>query len=281
MDIELAKTFLAIMNSGTFIEASNRLNVTQTTITARVKALESHLNCTLFIRNRAGAKLTREGEVFASYALTLVQTLEQAELHLSLPQGQSDTIRVGVENSLWNPLMVDWISAITVSVPELHIHSEVDSTVRLIDLLERNSLDIILVHQPSYFSGFSVEQVVEEKLVHVCVPEKYSPDLFIDWGEQFKRNFDAALPQKRQAALSFNFGPLALKFMLKNGGNGYFRTRVVDKYLKSGELEIVKGSPEFSCPIYIVYHANKESSALDKALTSLKDSLALNQQWQV
>ena len=252
MDIELAKTFLAIMSAGTFVEAAQRLNVTQTTITARVKALESHLKCSLFIRNRAGAKLTREGEVFAGYALTLVQTFEQAKLHLSLPQGQSDTINIGVETSLWNPLMVDWISAIKEHAPELHIHSEVDNTEQLTTQLEKSTLDAILIHQPSYFSGFSVEQAIEEKLIHVQIPQKPYPDLFIDWGNQFKRDFDAALPQKRQAALSFSLGPLALKFMLKNDGNGYFRTRVVAKYLSSGALEVVKGSPEFSYPIYIV-----------------------------
>ena len=166
MDIELAKTFLAIMSAGTFVEAAQRLNVTQTTITARVKALESHLKCSLFIRNRAGAKLTREGEVFAGYALTLVQTFEQAKLHLSLPQGQSDTINIGVETSLWNPLMVDWVTAVTENAPELHIHSEVDNTEKLITLLEKSNLDAILVQIP--FSSLSVIKLFKSSVPIFC-----------------------------------------------------------------------------------------------------------------
>ena len=37
-------------------------------ITARVKSLESQLGSTLFIRNRAGARLTADGEAFVVYA---------------------------------------------------------------------------------------------------------------------------------------------------------------------------------------------------------------------
>jgi hypothetical protein len=38
MDIELARTFLAIVDAGTFARAAERLNVTQTTVSARVRS---------------------------------------------------------------------------------------------------------------------------------------------------------------------------------------------------------------------------------------------------
>ncbi len=37
MDIVLAKTFLEIMSTGTFMEAARKLNITQTAVTTRVK----------------------------------------------------------------------------------------------------------------------------------------------------------------------------------------------------------------------------------------------------
>lgn len=39
MDIELARTFLEIVRSGSFMAAAERLHVTQTTVTARVHNL--------------------------------------------------------------------------------------------------------------------------------------------------------------------------------------------------------------------------------------------------
>ena len=48
MDIELARTFLEIVRSGSFMAAAERLHVTQTTVTARVHNLEGQLGCRLF-----------------------------------------------------------------------------------------------------------------------------------------------------------------------------------------------------------------------------------------
>ncbi|MCU4674250.1 LysR family transcriptional regulator [Catenovulum sp. 2E275] len=281
MDIELAKTFLEIMSSGTFNEAAQRLNVTQTTVTARVKALEDALGKALFIRNRAGAKLTQDGERFAGFALNLVQTWEQAKQAVNLPENQQASIRIATEHSLWNPLMVDWIETIGAAEPKLNIYSQVGETETLITALEQNQLDIVLLHCPNYYSGFVVEQLAEEKLIHVQVPNRTKPDLFIDWGSEFKRQFDASLPQQRQAAMSFNLGPLALKIMLKNGGNGYFRTRVVSHYLAQGVLEKVTGAPEFTYPIYALYRKGEHSVYFEQALACLKVSVNKSEYWQV
>ncbi len=76
MDIELARTFLEITRGGSFIAAAERLHVTQTAITARVQKLEAQLGCSLFVRNRAGARLTANGEKFIGYASQLVQSWE-------------------------------------------------------------------------------------------------------------------------------------------------------------------------------------------------------------
>ncbi|XQW84511.1 hypothetical protein ACOYR1_15430 [Thalassotalea piscium] len=69
--------------------------------------------------------------------------------------------------------------------------------------------------------------------------------------------------------------------MLKHGGNGYFRTRVVADYLASGALEQVKGSSQFSYPIYLTYRTDRDSKTLHKTLACLKESLAIDTHWQV
>ncbi len=53
----------------------------------------------------------------------------------------------------------------------------------LVKQLKANKLDAVVVHQPNYFSGLVVEQVVEEKLVHVRSTTSASPYLLIDWGQ--------------------------------------------------------------------------------------------------
>lgn len=279
MDISLAKTFLAIMGTGTFIEAAQKLNITQTAVTSRVRSLEAQLGCTLFVRNRSGAKLTREGEVFSKYALALVQTWESAQAQLRLPLNLSQSVHIGADISLWNPIVSNWLDHLTQHHPSIMAHTEVAATEKLIEQLQLGNLDAIVVHQPNYFSGLTVEQVAEEKLVHVRSTASALPNLFIDWGADFKNKFDAALPAPRQAALSFNLGPLALKFMLSRGGNGYFRTRVVETYLRSGQLENVPDSPEFSYPIYVIYRSGHKTKTLENVIECLKISLDTDKPW--
>ncbi|WP_244553456.1 helix-turn-helix domain-containing protein [Nitrobacter vulgaris] len=54
---KLARTFIEIVGTGSFIKAADRLHVAQTTVSARVRLLEQQLGRPLFIRNKGGASL--------------------------------------------------------------------------------------------------------------------------------------------------------------------------------------------------------------------------------
>jgi len=270
MDVELARTFLEIMSAGSFLEASDRLHVTQTAVTARMSSLEAKLGCKLFIRNRSGAKLTPDGERFVDYATSLVQVWDRAQVEMKLPSGVDTRLCIGGETSLWTPVVVNWVLWIQSNIANIALHTEVADPENLIEKLGKSSLDAIIVHRPNYYSGFVVEQLMEEKLIHVRSVKKPEPDLFVDWGAEFRDQFDASLPQPRQTTYSFNLGPLALQVMLQQGGNGYFRTRVVKQYIERGILERVPGAPEFTHPVYLVYRQGEMTESLDKALSGLR-----------
>ncbi|CCK77290.1 Transcriptional regulator, LysR family [Oleispira antarctica RB-8] len=281
MDIQLAKTFLEIMSAGSFQEAAKRLHVTQTTVTARVKSLEESLGCRLFIRNRAGASLTQEGERFVEHAKNLVFTWQRAKLDLSKPSEAAPGLVVGVENSLWNPLLVETINQLLVEKQNIVFDARIEEESLLIKQLDQGLLDAVLVHKPHYRSNLVVELLMEEKLIHVRSTKEPLPNLFIDWGNEFKAQYDAVLPHPRQQGFKTNLGPLALKVMLSQGGNGYFRTRVVQKYLASGELERVVGAPEFSYPVYLLYGEQAVSEALSRFTYALKQQSKTLDYWSV
>jgi DNA-binding transcriptional LysR family regulator len=270
MDIDLARTFLEIVRHGSLMAAAQKLHVTQTAITARVQKLESHLNCTLFIRNRTGARLTSDGEAFVVFANQLVQTWDAARRDLPLPDGYRHVLRIGAQMSLCNPLMLSWVREISTSIPEYALHSEVRDGDVLMRDVERGALDAALVYQPAYWPGLQVEELLEEKLILVCVVGRPEPYVYIDWGPEFRQQHDAAMPEKSKAAVGFNLGPLALQYILDNGGSGYFRTRVVQSYVDRGVLERVPMAPEFSYPTYLVYSRNNHSAVLPKAFALLR-----------
>lgn len=279
MDIDLARTFIEIMRSGSFVQAAERLHVTQTTVTARVQTLEEALQCQLFVRSRTGTRLTPDGERFVNYATRLVQTWDNARAELSLPSRQAARLNIGAETSLWNPLLLQWLMWMREFHPDTAVRTDVSVADALLRQLEAGTLDAALVHRPGYYAGLTVELLLEEKLMLVQSPQQAEPSLFIDWGPEFVAQYDAALPQPRHAALTFNLGPLALQYLLKVGGSGYFRSRVVQPHLDSGALEKVPDAPEFTYPVYLVYRAG--TPGLDTAISGFRILATQSGDWHV
>ena len=283
MDIDLARTFLEIVRLGSLVAAAETLHVTQTAITARVQKLESHLNCKLFIRGRTGTTLTRDGEAFVVFANQLVQTWDAARRDLPLPEGYRNVLRIGAEMSLCSPLMLNWVRDIRMQIPDYALHSQVQDGDTLMKDVERGVLDAALVYQPAYWPGLQVEELLEEKLILIRVVGKPDPYVYIDWGPAFRQQHDAALPERAKAALAFNLGPLALQYILDNGGSAYFRTRVVQTWLDNGIVERVPLAPEFSYPTYLVYSRDNCSAVLPQAFDILRaiaaDEVDWSQRW--
>ncbi|BES72100.1 LysR family transcriptional regulator [Marinobacter nanhaiticus D15-8W] len=270
MDIELARTFLEIVRTGSFMAAAERLHITQTTVTARIQNLESQLGCRLFIRNRSGATLTNHGERFAGRASQLVQTWDAARRELPLPEDTGDTLVLGAETSLWNPMLLDWLSLLNAGASNIAVRVDVSEPRTLHEALEQGVMDLALVHQPNYWPGMQVEQLMDEKLILVRTPGEQGEYVYVDWGAHFRRQHDAAYPERAGRRLSFNLGPLAIQYLLRNGGSGYFRTRVARRYLQQGLLERVEDSPEFSYPAYLVYARTLDAPMVLKAVELLR-----------
>jgi LysR family transcriptional regulator, flagellar master operon regulator len=270
MDIELARTFLAIVQGGSFVHAANRLHLTQTAVTARVKNLESQLDCVLFVRNRAGARLTEAGQRFVGHAQKLVQTWESARLEVTQRDTPPDLLSLGAEVSLSNPLLLQWVRLIRETHPAKRIRIEVGESTTLQQKLGRGSLDAVLVYRPLYGEGIQVEQILEEKLIQIESLREPDPYLYVDWGPDFRKEHDAALPELAEHALSFNLGPLALQYLFQCGGRGYFRTRVTRRALRKGLIRIVPGAPEFSYPVFLVYSRKRLTEALENTFPLLR-----------
>ena len=269
MDIALAKTFLEIAETGSFVAAAGRLNVTQTAVSARVHALEEQLGRRLFIRNKSGARLTPAGERFVRHARTLVQVWDRARQQVGLPQGRVDIASVGAEISLWNPVLADWLVWMKHEAPDMALRAEVDSPSRLLEAVHSGALDMAVLYDPPPQGGNSVvELLTEEKLVMATTSEdgaRGAPEDYvqIDWGPSFQASHQAAFPEISSPGVVISHGPLALLYLTRVGGAGYFRLSAARPYLDSGRLHRVTGAPEFSYSVHMVYSSRAETGLID------------------
>jgi len=274
MDISLAKTFLEIVATGSFVGAADRLHLTQTAISARVRLLEEQVGRRLFVRNRAGARLTPAGERFQHYATTLVQVWERARQQVALPPGRANLVGVGGEFSLWSPLLVDWMLWMRQHQPEVAVRAEVDGAARLLDRVQDGSLDVAVLYSPPQRPELVLELLAEEKLVLVTTAEdkalRPQDYVFVDWGEPFTTSHATAFPELANAGVSISLGPLALSYVLAVGGAGYFRSTIVQPYIDGGRLRRVERAPEFSYSIYAVYSTRSASEVIEPVREGLR-----------
>ncbi|MDW6023425.1 LysR family transcriptional regulator [Mesorhizobium sp. BAC0120] len=276
MDIDRARTFLEIVHTGSFLKAADRLHVTQTTVSARIRTLEEELGRQLFVRNRNGATLTAAGREFERFAQSFVQIWERARQQLTIPPGRSSVVALGGELSLWNPLLLDWLVWMKKEQPKIAIHAHVGVPDQLLEQLRTGVLDVAVLYAPQLLPGFRVELIEEEQLVLVRKTAKdgeaENPDyVHVDWGPQFAapRGFGPAA--FGEPGLFVGLGPLGLNYILRAGGMGFFRRGAVKPHIEAGELELVAGAPEFTYPAYAVYPESGASrAAVQDALRGLK-----------
>jgi DNA-binding transcriptional LysR family regulator len=276
VDIDRARTFLEIVHTGSFLKAADRLHVTQTTVSARIRTLEEELGRRLFERNRNGATLTAAGRAFERFAQSFVQVWERARQQLTIPPGRTSVVALGGELSLWNPLLLDWLVWMKNNHPAIAIHANVGVPDQLIEQLRTGVLDIAVLYAPQLLPGFKVELVEEEQLVLVKAVsgdgDAESAYVHVDWGPQFaaQRGFGPAA--FGEPGLLIGLGPLGLSYILRVGGMGYFRKGAVKPHLEAGELVLVDDAPQFTYPAYAVYPEAAESrSDVQGALRGLKE----------
>lgn len=275
MDITLARTFLEIVSTRNFAKAAERLHVTQTAVSARVRTLEGLLGRRLFVRNKAGASLTTAGEQFLRYAQTLVQVWERARHQVAVPPGRRAVVTVGGELSLWDPLLLDWLLWMRKAAPQLALRAEVGLPESLVNQVAEGILDIAVVYAPHQRPGLKIELLIQEKLVLVTTArrgrsQKAADYVFVDWGADFAARHNLAFPELANAGTFVGLGPLGLQYVLRAGGSGYFRANVVKRYLKDGRLRAVPGAAEISYPAYAVYSDSADARVVTPALVGLR-----------
>jgi DNA-binding transcriptional LysR family regulator len=276
--IENIRTFLEIANCGNFNRAAETLNVTQSTVSARVKSMEDNFGQRLFKRSHNGVELTYAGQHFRQYAQNIQRLWQQAHQRVSLPENFINSIGLGSQVSLWDSLILKWMPWMRKNAADVALHVEADYSPSLMRQLSDGLLDIGVMYNPRQTSGLIVEDLLAEELVLVATDQRKLREgwvedyVYVDWGNEFRASHSEAFPEMETPAISVGLGALGLEYILQNGGSGYFPIRVVQPYLDQRKLFRVEAVPQLQRPAYVVYTKNaRDPETLKIALTGLRE----------
>lgn len=275
MDTELARTFLSVVAAGSFAKASERLFVTQSTVSARIQSLEEQLRCRLFVRNKGGTTLTAAGRHFQKHATTLVRTVELARQDVGVPRGYRASLTIGGRIGLWEGLLLSSLPRIRATAPDIAVRAEIGFEDDLMVGLVEGRIDIGVMYTPQSRPGLHVEALLHEELVLVSTERSDqghpgSNYVYVDWGPEFYAKHSAAFPEFSAPGLTTNIGWLGLQHILESGGAGYFPRRLVSADIASGRLHERKGAPLFHLSAYLIYPAERDDGVFDPALQVIR-----------
>lgn len=258
-DTEL-RTFLAIVETGSLVRASKVLNVTQSTVTARLKALEAELGQTLINRQKSGATLTPAGVRLRRYASTIADLWRQARQETALPDGFSSVCNIACEPDLWPGLGERLFGFLRRHNPEVAISVWLGSAGEVADWLLSGKSDLALSYQATRQGRKTAMELPPDELILVSTrptgPIRFDPGyVFVEAGEEFGRDHAAAYADAGTARLSFNSAQLGLAHLMSAGGSAYLPRRLVAEPLAAGQLHARAEAPEFTRRVYLNVNA--------------------------
>jgi len=275
MDTELARTFLTVVAAGSFVNAAERLHVTQSTVSVRIQTLEALLGRKLFVRNKGGTTLTPAGRHFQKHAATLVRTVAQARQDVGVAARFRGGVTIGARFGLWESFLLALLPGLLHDAPGISVRAEIGLERELMQGLIEGQIDIGVMYTPESRPGLKVEHLFEERLVLASTERRSGPEpgagyVYVDWGPEFFARHGASFPEFQGAALTANIGWLGLEHVLQNGGAGYFPHRLVRPHLPRRRLKIVQDAPEFTLAAYLVYPSDGDIEIVGPALSAIR-----------
>lgn len=100
MDQRRLQAFVVLAQELNFTRAAHRLNMTQSTLSAAIKALESELDVTLFDRSTRSVTLTQSGRALLPHARRVLDTIDTARAAVHPSGGLTGSLTVGMLNGM-------------------------------------------------------------------------------------------------------------------------------------------------------------------------------------
>jgi DNA-binding transcriptional LysR family regulator len=151
MDIQHLKTFLEVVQQGSFAGAARKLDVTPSAVTRAVAAVEEALGARLLQRTTRKVALTEAGATYLERIRPLVEELDLASEELAASDGKvHGTVRVTASVAFGQTMLVPLLPALHAAHPALKVDLLLTDSV--VDLVSQ-SIDVALRLGPSVDSS--------------------------------------------------------------------------------------------------------------------------------
>ena len=144
LDTDQLRSFLAIVDTGSFTRAAERVNKTQSAVSMHIRRLEERLGRTLFVKHGRGAKLSADGERLVDHARRMLQ-IEAAALSDLGAKGLTGRVTLGMPDDYVEPFLADIVGRFTCRHPNVEISVVCEPSVILAERFRLGEVDVAVV----------------------------------------------------------------------------------------------------------------------------------------
>jgi DNA-binding transcriptional LysR family regulator len=144
LDINLVRTFVAVVDHGSMTAAANRLHLTQGAVSQQIKRLEESFDCSLFERDGRRVELTQVGERFLGKAKRLLGVNDEIWADMTTRPLQGP-LRLGVPYDLVGTCFPPIFKAFAEACPYVQISLMCGTSPELSKALASGSLDLAVI----------------------------------------------------------------------------------------------------------------------------------------
>lgn len=262
--------FVAVVESGSFSAAAERLRMTKSAVSKRISSLEDNLGTRLFHRSTRKLTLTEAGEQFSDYARNSLfiaqQGINATTLHQGKPKG---TLKINAPMTFSRLHLVPLLKEFLDLYPDIKVILNMDD--KIVDMIEGGydvgirigelkdssliakklaKCDSVVCASPEYLTEYGIPITPSDLRDHNCI--YYS--LFqagVEW-TFFRDNEKSKVEPKGNFVV--NNSDAIGEVLLQGLGICQMPTFIVRKYLDSGQL--IEVLDDYNLPqhnIYAVY----------------------------
>jgi DNA-binding transcriptional LysR family regulator len=168
--LEEMRLFLAVADTGSFSAAGRHFNLSTSSVSRKMAALEASLGLALFIKGSRSLRLTEAGQFYLSKALEIIETMERAQSEVRAFQSQpKGHLRISSVPEICEAFIAPMLKSFNEQHPqitiELHLEARkidfarenIDMAIRVGDLGSADLIarklttnDMALVASPTY-----------------------------------------------------------------------------------------------------------------------------------
>lgn len=282
LNYDYYKTFIALAQTKNFSTTAKKLNISQSTVSNRIKELEKYIGSSLLYRTNKTVGLTIAGEEFLPYCKRMILIEEEGMAVLNNLK-YKDSIKLGSVHSAYDGHIKRTVKDFLKRHDDVSIKILINHSDKLLEFLVDEIIDIAIVSYVPTSNKYTTIHTLCDDIILVAKntcdfkDEIYAHELktmkliYADWSESFEEWLRHLTGGQMNYQIYIDQVNEVFDFVHEGFGYAFVLSSMAEKYFKIGSLKKVRinnVAPYFS-KNFIVINKYKANNANIKAFLNI------------